>query len=98
MAAMDTMTKDLVRGPVASCGRPVTAGSGVDAERQGHAAVVVGQGRQATDGAQELAAAGSRHKAALLRWFEHRNPAATAALYRAMDAEHRCRERVGRLP
>lgn len=97
MAAMDTMTKGPASGPVASCGRPVTAGSG-GADRQGRAGLGVGQGRHVADGAQELAAAGSRHKAALLRWFEHRNPAATAALYRAMDAEHRCRERVGRLP
>ena len=47
-------------------------------------------------GAQQLAAARQVHKAAVLRWLVRRDQVAAAALCRAIEIEHRCRQRVAR--
>lgn len=97
MMAMDMM-KAPANGPARPTSLPVVYGHGNAGARHHDAVVDAAACLRAEIGAQQLAAARQVHKAAVLRWLVRRDPVTAAALCRAIEIEHRCRERVALAP
>ncbi len=96
MMAMDMMMKAPANRPARPKSLPVVYRHG-NAGNCHHDADVEASARlRAEIGAQQLAAARQVHKAAVLRWLVRRDQVAAAALCRAIEIEHRCRQRVAR--